>query len=196
MAGCAERGEQRPDHGAASRPGMQNDREHQREAPSMKRSRGPPSCLRSGATARPRATRVGARRGAAISRTRRPAVRHAVADAVDGEEVPRRARVGLDLAADVLDVGVDRPLVRLEGHAVDRVEQLRAREDAPGLARQRRQQLELGGGQLDSRGRRRSAACAAVSSSRSPARTSSASACAAVGSPQHGAHAGDELAAG
>ena len=30
-----------------------------------------------------------------------------------------RAGIGLDLAADVLDVGVDRPLVRLEGDAVD-----------------------------------------------------------------------------
>ena len=34
--------------------------------------------------------------------------------------------VGFDFPSDVLDVGVDRSLVRLEGHPVDVVEQLRA----------------------------------------------------------------------
>jgi hypothetical protein len=38
--------------------------------------------------------------------------------------VARFARVRLDLAAHVLDVRVDRPLVRLEGDAVDGIEQL------------------------------------------------------------------------
>ncbi len=63
-------------------------------------------------------------------------------------EVARRARIRLELAADVLDVGVDRALVRLEGDAVDLVQQLRAREDPPGLAGHGRQERELGGGQL------------------------------------------------
>ena len=58
-------------------------------------------------------------------------------------------RRGLELAAQVPDVAVDRPLVRLEREPVDRVEQLRPRPDAAGLARERRQQLELGRRQRD-----------------------------------------------
>ena len=45
-------------------------------------------------------------------------------------------------------MGVDRPLVRLERDTVDRVEQLRTREDPTRLAGHRRQELELGGGQV------------------------------------------------
>jgi hypothetical protein len=47
-------------------------------------------------------------------------------------------------------VSVDRTLVGLERFAVNGVEQLGAGEDAAGLGRQGRQQLELGRGQVDS----------------------------------------------
>ena len=56
-----------------------------------------------------------------------------VAHAEDSLDVARPRGVGLDLAPDVLDVSVDRPFVRLECVAVDRVEQLGAREDSAGL---------------------------------------------------------------
>src|SRR5206468_5196632 len=56
----------------------------------------------------------------------------AVADAVDGLHVARRAGVGLDLAAQVLDVGVDRALVALVVVALHAVDQLEARVHAPG----------------------------------------------------------------
>ena len=46
-------------------------------------------------------------------------------------------------------MGVDRALVRLEGDAVHRIEQLGAREDAARLAGHRREELELGCRQLD-----------------------------------------------
>ena len=81
-------------------------------------------------------------RAAAPSPARRPAdpsarpdrasrlgLGEAISHAEDGLDVARGARIGLELAPDVLHVRVDRPLVRLERHAVDRVEQLGARED-------------------------------------------------------------------
>ena len=43
----------------------------------------------------------------------------------------------------------DLPFVRLQAEAVDGIEELAAGEDSPRLAGQRRQQLELGGRQLD-----------------------------------------------
>jgi hypothetical protein len=46
-----------------------------------------------------------------VARTHRSALGEPVADPVDGEEVPRPVRLGLQLAADVLHVGVDGPLV-------------------------------------------------------------------------------------
>ena len=81
-------------------------------------------------------------------------VRERVSDAVHGPDVAGRTRIGLQLAAEVADVAVDRPLVRLEREAVYGVQELRARPDAPGLARQRRQQLELGREGDTRRGRR------------------------------------------
>src|SRR5207244_5392114 len=72
----------------------------------------------------------------------------AVPDAKNRQQVARRPRVGLDLAADVLDVGVDRALVRLERHAAHRIQQLRAREHAARLPRQGREPLKLGRGQI------------------------------------------------
>ena len=54
----------------------------------------------------------------------RPLVREPVANAIDGQDVAGLAWVGLELAADVLDVRVDCPLVRLERDAVDGVEEL------------------------------------------------------------------------
>jgi hypothetical protein len=54
----------------------------------------------------------------------RPLVREPIAHAVDGQDVAGLAWVGLELAADVLDVRVDCSLVRLERDAVDGVEKL------------------------------------------------------------------------
>ena len=71
-------------------------------------------------------------------------IRKLVTHAVDCENVTRLARIGLDLAADVLDVRVDGALIRFEGDAVQRIEQLPAREDAPRLARQCGEQLKFG----------------------------------------------------
>src|SRR5262245_32877269 len=72
-----------------------------------------------------------------------------VADAVDGQDVAGGAGLGLDLAADVLHVGIDRALVGLDRHAVHRVEQLPAGEHASGFGDQGGQELELGGGEFD-----------------------------------------------
>src|SRR5437867_9841031 len=78
----------------------------------------------------------------------RPALcglRKAVPDAEDGQHVARRVRLGLELATDVLHVRVDGSLIRLEGDAMDRVEELVSREDASRLASHRGKQLEFGG---------------------------------------------------
>src|SRR4029079_9829275 len=110
----------------------------------------PPSAARGPASRRFAASAASPRespgRGRAASRA---LVREAVADAVDRQQVARRAWLGLELAPDVLDVGVDRPLVRLERDPVDGVEQLGAGEDPAGLGGERREELELRGRQLD-----------------------------------------------
>jgi hypothetical protein len=54
----------------------------------------------------------------------RAVVREPVAHAIDGQDVAGFAWVELELAADVFDVRVDCPLVRLERDAVDGVEEL------------------------------------------------------------------------
>ena len=77
-------------------------------------------------------------------RTSRIIVRELVADAVHRQHVARIARIRLELAPQVLDVRVDGAVERFDLVAANRVEQLRAREHAPGLPHQRRQQLELG----------------------------------------------------
>src|SRR5262245_22208597 len=82
-----------------------------------------------------------------------------VADAVHGLHVARRSRIGLQLAPDVLDVRVDRAIERLVVHGAvggglcraNRVQQLRACEDAARMARERREQVELGRRQIDRR---------------------------------------------
>src|ERR671919_508088 len=66
-----------------------------------------------------------------------------VADAVDGQEVSGPAGHRLDLLPDVLHVCVDGPLVRLEGDAVHRVEELGAREHSPRLSGHGGHELEL-----------------------------------------------------
>lgn len=72
-----------------------------------------------------------------------------VADAVHGQEVPRTSRIRFELAPDVLDVGVDRAIERVDLDAADGVEQLRAREHPARLAGERREQLEFGPGQVE-----------------------------------------------
>src|SRR5437867_12957325 len=66
-----------------------------------------------------------------------------IAHAEDGLDVP-----GADLAADVLDVRIDRTLVRLERHSAHGVQQLRSREHAPRLAGHRGGELELRPGEV------------------------------------------------
>src|SRR5438093_6754379 len=66
-----------------------------------------------------------------------------IAHPVHREEVSRLPRGGLDLPPDVLHVRVDGALVRLDGDAVDRVEQLGPGEHAAGLADQRGEEVEL-----------------------------------------------------
>ena len=120
-----------------------------------------PASRRSGASAA--SPRASPGRGRAASRA---LVREAVADAVDRQQVARRARVGLELAPDVLDVGVDRPLVRLERDAVDGVEELGPGEDPAGLGGERREELELGRVSARPAGRRRRPASGARRASR------------------------------
>ena len=74
---------------------------------------------------------------------------------MDRPDVAGDGRIGLELAAQVLDVAVDRPLVRLQAEAVDGIEQLAPGEDAARLAGQRRQELEFGRRQLDGPARQR-----------------------------------------
>src|SRR2546430_5001723 len=92
-----------------------------------------------------RATRVGGGRAvvpsAASSLSR---LGEAIADAEDGLDV-----LLADLLADVLDVCVDRTLVRLKGNAAYRVQQLRSREHSTGLSGHRGHDLELALGQID-----------------------------------------------
>ena len=64
---------------------------------------------------------------------------------MDGEQIARTAGRGLDLLPDVLDVGIDGPLVGLDGHSVHRVQELPAGEDPAGLSDQRDQQLRFRG---------------------------------------------------
>src|SRR5438874_8773639 len=54
-----------------------------------------------------------------------------------------------DLLPDVLDVGVDRALVRLERDASHGVQQLRARENTARLPSHQRHDLKLSFGQID-----------------------------------------------
>src|SRR5439155_18257010 len=67
----------------------------------------------------------------------------------EGEDVDSSSRVRLELPADVLDVRVDGPLVRLEGHPVDRVEELGPGEDPAGRAGERGEQLEFRRREID-----------------------------------------------
>ena len=50
------------------------------------------------------------------------AIGEPIADPVDGEHIARPADLRLDLAAEVLHVGVDRAFVRLKRHAVQGVQ--------------------------------------------------------------------------
>src|ERR1044072_137781 len=75
--------------------------------------------------------------------------RELVADAVNSEEVFRISRIGLELAPHVLDGCVDGTVERFDFDAANGIEQLRAREHAARLARERGDELELGGGQID-----------------------------------------------
>src|SRR3990172_7473073 len=68
----------------------------------------------------------------------------AIAHARDGLHQSRRARVGLDLPAQVLDVGVDRPLVALVLVTLHAVDELGARERVAGPLREREQHPPLG----------------------------------------------------
>ena len=70
-----------------------------------------------------------------------------VTHAVDSENVAGLAGIGLDLAAQVLDMGIDGPVVAGVSHVIDQVYELRPGEGAAGVAGQNGQQIELGGGE-------------------------------------------------
>src|SRR5258708_33080266 len=67
-----------------------------------------------------------------------------VADAENRQNKTRRTRVRLDLSPDVLDVSIDRPLVRLECDPMHRIQQLRPREYPARLPRHGSQRLKIG----------------------------------------------------
>src|SRR4029079_4941914 len=77
-----------------------------------------PNCPR-----RPRQSGFGP--GEPPQRLSRPSlIAEAVPNSVDGQNVLRISLGRLELAADVFDMRIDCPLVRLERHAVDRIQQL------------------------------------------------------------------------
>ena len=76
-------------------------------------------------------------------------VRKFVAYAIHRQEVTRFVRVRFDLAPDVFDMRIDLALIGFKRDAVHRVEQLRACEDAAGLARERCHQLKFSRRQFD-----------------------------------------------
>src|SRR5579859_2588680 len=95
-------------------------------------------------TVRPPATTVGGGRGAAPSADSLfLGLGESIADAKNSLDV-----VLADLFPDVLDVRVDRALIRLERHASHRIEQLSAGEHPPRLPCHRGQDLELALGQI------------------------------------------------
>src|SRR2546427_12906714 len=95
-----------------------------------------------------RASRVRATRVRPSPCRSTPLVREPVTDAEYRQQVPWIVRIRLHLAAQVLDVGVDGALVRLERDPANGTQQLSAAEDPPRLTRHGRQQLELGRRQL------------------------------------------------
>ena len=85
----------------------------------------------------------------------RPTPGRAVADATDGGDIARRLGVVAELVAQAADVDVDRAVEDLGlVLAVDGIEQLVARQDAPIGLEQGLEQPELDPGQLDGRRRR------------------------------------------
>src|SRR4051794_39103048 len=120
----------------------------------------------------------------------------AVAHAVHRLDVARRRRVGLDLAAEVLDVRVHRALVALVVVALDSVDQLEARVHAPGRLGQRDEQAPLRRGQVHALGVDRHLVAVEIEA-QAPAVEAARRARVrldALGAAQQRAHAGDELA--
>src|SRR6266540_6749075 len=74
-----------------------------------------------------------------------------IPDPIDCEDVARVAGIGLELAAQILDVRVHGAVESGVVHVVRQLQELRASERAARLAGQDRQQVELGRGQLDRR---------------------------------------------
>jgi hypothetical protein len=67
-----------------------------------------------------------------------------VPDAVDGDQPGRALRIGLDLRAEVLHVGVDGAVADPAIRAVESVEQAGAAEDDAGMQRELLEEVELG----------------------------------------------------
>src|SRR5712692_8036623 len=72
-----------------------------------------------------------------------------VADPGNGVNVLRLLGIALDLLAQPVDVGVDRPRLDLDLVAPHLAQQLAAADDLARLGRQQRKQVELGEGQVD-----------------------------------------------
>src|SRR5262249_34618008 len=100
-------------------------------------------------------------------------------------------RIGFNLAANVLYVRIDGTVKRFPFLAADGIEQLPAREHAPGVTSQRRQQLKLSGGQVERSSRSRGGHPRDVKRQIADAETPAVWALA--GSPQHGLHTCHEL---
>src|SRR5262245_10333235 len=66
-----------------------------------------------------------------------------------GLDVPRTARVRLQLSAQILHVAVDRSLVPFERFSLDRIQQLQATKDAARLLGKRGEKLELSSGHVE-----------------------------------------------
>src|SRR5204862_7554601 len=79
---------------------------------------------------------------------RRSRVAEAVADAANGQQVLRLARVALELLAEVAHVDVDRARLPIGGIAPERPEQHLAAEDAAGARDEGAQELEFDVGEL------------------------------------------------
>src|SRR5215216_5215836 len=68
-----------------------------------------------------------------------------ITNTIDGQDILRLAGLDLNLTADVLDMRINGAFIRFECHAVDRIQQLSACENTPGLAGEGGKKFKFGG---------------------------------------------------